>query len=104
MTLSKNQNTNDESCPAERLLKALSGKWKPQIFRLAVENPVRFSSLMRDMEGANKQSVSLALKELEEEGLLIKNIIQQKPLHIEYVLSDKGREVIPVFLELERMR
>ena len=103
MTSTKNQNGSGEGCPAERLLKALSGKWKPQIFRLAVENPVRFSSLMRDMEGANKQSVSLALKELEEEGLLIKHIIQEKPLHIEYVLSEKGKEVIPVFLELERM-
>ena len=103
MTTTNNPNASSEGCPAERLLKALSGKWKPQIFRLAVEGPVRFSSLMRDLDGANKQSVSLALKELEEEGLLIKHIIQEKPLHIEYVLSDRGRDVIPVFVGLEKV-
>ncbi|CAL1521253.1 helix-turn-helix domain-containing protein [Chitinophaga sp. MM2321] len=95
------EHTNPESCPAEGLLKLLSGKWKPQIFRLAVEGPLRFSSLLRQMEGSNKQSVSVALKELENEGLLEKNIIKQKPLHIEYILSERGKALIPVFRQLE---
>jgi len=90
-------------CPAEKLLKSLSGKWKPQIFRLATVSPVRFSTLMRTLEGANRQSLSTALKELEEEGLLQKNVITQKPLHIEYELTEKGRDVIPVFQGLERI-
>ena len=30
-------NKNYECCPAEEVLKLLSGKWKPQIFRLAIE-------------------------------------------------------------------
>jgi DNA-binding HxlR family transcriptional regulator len=92
---------NDNNCPAETLLKALSGKWKPQIFRLALEGPVRFSNLLRDIAGANKQSISTALRELEEENLLVKNIISNKPLHIEYNLSERGRALIPVFKQLE---
>lgn len=90
-----------ETCPAQGLLKLLSGKWKPAIFRLAVEAPLRFSSLLRQMEGASKQSLSVALKELEESGLLSKTILQQKPLHIEYYLTEKGKSLIPVFLQLE---
>ncbi len=77
------------SCPAEGLLKMLSGKWKPQIFRIAVEGPVRFNGLLRQLEGASKQSVAVALKELEENGLLEKVVIKLKPLHIEYNLSQK---------------
>jgi DNA-binding HxlR family transcriptional regulator len=91
------------TCPAESLLKMLSGKWKPQIFKLAVEGPLRFNSLLRQIEGSNKQSIAVALKELEEQGLLDKVIIKLKPLHIEYSLSEKGKSMIPVFQQLENL-
>lgn len=94
----------EETCPAQALLKQLSGKWKPEIFRLAVDSPLRFSSLLRHIDGANKQSLSVALRELEEAGLLHKTVISQKPLHIEYHLSEQGRSLIPVFKQLEGLR
>ena len=94
--------TNEtETCPAQGLLKLLSGKWKPEIFRLAAGQPLRFSSLLRQIQGANKQSLSVALRELEEVGLLEKVVIKQKPLHIEYYLTEKGKSLTPVFLQLE---
>lgn len=92
---------NDNGCPVEGLLKMLSGKYKMQMFRLAVDGPLRFNALLRDIDGANKQTVALALRELEEQGLLIRSIIKQKPLHIEYMLSEKGQTLIPVFRQLE---
>ncbi len=91
----------ENSCPAEGLLKMLSGKWKPQIFRHALNGSIRFSSLLRHIEGSNKQSIAVALKELEEEGLLEKIVVKLKPLHIEYNLSEKGKSLIPVFRQLE---
>ena len=94
---------NENSCPAEALLKMLSGKWKPQIFRLALDSTIRFNSLLRQIEGSNKQSIAVALKELEEQGLLDKVIIKQKPLHIEYNLSEKGQSLIPIFRQLEML-
>lgn len=92
---------NAETCPAQGLLKLLSGKWKPEIFRMAVESPLRFSSLLRNIAGSNKQTLALALKELEETGLLEKIIVRPKPLHIEYHLTEKGKLLIPVFKQLE---
>lgn len=91
----------NETCPAQGLLKLLSGKWKPEIFRLAVEAPLRFSSLLRQIEGSNKQSLAVALRELEEVRLLQKVVIKQKPLHIEYTLTEKGQSLITVFKQLE---
>jgi DNA-binding HxlR family transcriptional regulator len=82
-------------------LKLLSSKWKPEIFRLAIESPLRFSSLLRQIEGSNKQTLSVALRELEEVSLLEKVVIKQKPLHIEYNLTEKGKLLIPVFKQLE---
>lgn len=91
----------EKGCPAEGLLKMLSGKWKPQIFRLALEKPVRFNSLLRELPQSNKQSIATALKELEEQRLLDKVTVRQKPLHIEYTLSEKGKSMIPIFQQLE---
>ena len=99
----KKEVIDNETCPAQGLLKLLSGKWKPEIFRLAVETPLRFSSLLRQIEGSNKQTLSVALRELEEVGLLKKVIIQQKPLHIEHSLTEKGKSLIPIFRQLESL-
>jgi DNA-binding HxlR family transcriptional regulator len=102
MTTKKNTET-ETNCPAEGLLKILFGKWKPQIFRHALKGAVRFNALVRQIEGSNKQSIAVALKELDEQGFLEKVVITSKPLHIEYTLSEKGKSLIPVFLQLESL-
>lgn len=91
----------NETCPATALLKLLSGKWKPEIFRLALDGPLRFSQLLREIEGANKQTLTVALRELEEAGVIRRVVIKQKPLHIEYYLTENGKSLIPVFTQLE---
>lgn len=94
---------NKETCPAESLLKTLSGKWKLQIFKLAIQEPLRFNKLLKQLKGSNKQSLSIVLKELEASGLLYRIIIQVKPLHVEYTLTIKGEELIGIFVQLERL-
>lgn len=97
----ENKAEKENECPAEGLLKLLSGKWKPQIFLLVVNGPLRFNGLLRDIKGANKQSIAVALRELEDFGILNKNVIKLKPLHIEYNLSEKGKSLVPIFKQLE---
>ncbi|KAA0992292.1 winged helix-turn-helix transcriptional regulator [Dyadobacter aurulentus] len=99
----KNNADEPNQCPAESLLKQLSGKWKPQIFRMALREPVRFNSLLRQLEGSSKQAIAVALKEMEEQDLLTKTVIRLKPLHIEYALSEKGKSLVPVFMQLEQL-
>lgn len=99
----KKEAIETSTCPAQEVLGWLSGKWKPEIFRLAVTAPVRFSILLRQIEGANKQSLSVALREMEEVELLEKVIVSQKPLHIEYHLTEKGKSIVPVFKQLEAL-
>lgn len=102
MTTNK-EKEDKETCPAQGLLKLLSGKWKPEIFRLAVEQPLRFNSLLRKIEGSNKQTLSVALRELEEAGLLERLVVREKPLHVEHRLTNKGKSLIPVFMQLENV-
>ncbi len=94
--------TKSTKCPAEELLKSLGGKWKVHILHLTEDMPKRFSDYMRLLEGANKQSVSVALKELEEDNYLSKVIVSERPLHIEYSLTERARLVIPVLEKLHQ--
>lgn len=94
------QSREGEKCPAVELMKTLSGKWKMHVLHLTEAAPMRFSDYMRQIEGTNKQSLSIALKELEIDGLLIRQIVNEKPLHVEYSLTDRAKAVIPVFEDL----
>lgn len=84
-------------CPAEPVLKLISGKWKPQILYLASKGTLRFNSLLRQLPGSNKQSVSVALRELEDAEVLSKKVIHEKPLHIEYTITEKGKSMLSIF-------
>lgn len=99
----KNTTEQNETCPAQSLLKMLAGKWKPEIFKLAVNGPLRFSSLLRDIPGANKQTLTTALRELEEVGLFNRIVIKEKPLHVEYNLTEMGKSMIAVFELLDNL-
>ena len=85
----KKEIVDTETCPAKALLKLLSGKWKPEIFRLAVEAPLRFSSLLRQIEGSNKQTLSVALRELEEVRLLEKIVLEYHIVTSQLAINSK---------------
>ena len=65
---SESTDVTNQGCPAEETLKAVSGKWKPMILRLAVEGPLRFNTLLKQLPGSNKESVSHALKTWRKQG------------------------------------
>ncbi|MDB4905181.1 MAG: transcriptional regulator [Mucilaginibacter sp.] len=90
-------------CPKEYLLKMLTGKWKPCIFRYAVQGPVRFGQIMKLLPDATRQALTNALRELEESGILDRKVIKLKPLHVEYHLTELGIEFIPIFKAVEEL-
>lgn len=101
---SEDQNKEQQSnCPAQELMGILSGKWKMHILHLTLEGEMRFSDYMRQIQGGNKQSLSVALKELQNDGLLIKKIISKKPLHVEYSLSSKAEQAIDLIGKLHQV-
>lgn len=87
-------------CPTELLVKFLSGKWKLQILYFAFKGNVRFNTLLRRIPGSNKQSIAVALRDMEEAGVLEKRVIKQKPLHIEYAITEQGKALYPIFMRM----
>ena len=88
-------------CPAEQALRSISGKWKPRILRLAVEGPLRFNALLRELPDSNRQALTNALRELASDGLLERTVVRLKPLHVEYLLTERGSAVVKLLQAME---
>ena len=52
---------------------------------------------------ATRQSLTKALRELEESNILERKVIKLKPLHVEYNLTELGLEFIPIFKAVDEL-
>lgn len=79
-------------------LSLVSGKYKMIIlYSLTGATPVvRFNELKRRLGKISFRTLSLTLKELESDGLIIRKEYPQIPPKVEYSLSERGQSLIPV--------
>lgn len=82
-------------------LDVLGGKWKIKILGFLLFYGVRgFNELMRDLDGISQKVLSSQLKELERDGLVLKEISSTTPIRVNYSLSENGQEVKPILVSL----
>lgn len=89
-------------CGITVTLKVLGGKWNPliiQYIHLGVRRP---SELQRAVNQANPRVISMALKELEDDGVLSKKIYHEIPLRVEYFLTALGESLMPIIDSMEQ--
>lgn len=78
-------------------LSVIGGKYKMIILYWLAENGVmRFNELKRGIGNISFKSLSVMLKELEADGLVVREEFPQIPPKVEYSLSERGRSLIPV--------
>tara|TARA_R110001592_G_scaffold144484_2_gene367624 strand:- start:11130 stop:11459 length:330 start_codon:yes stop_codon:yes gene_type:complete len=83
----------DVFCPVETTLSLLSGKWKVMIIHYLLEGTKRFNQLQRDLNGITHRTLSKQLKEMEEDGLVIRTDYGEIPPRVEYSLSPLGQSL-----------
>jgi len=87
--------------PFEYTLSIISGKWKLKIiYILACMDIVRYNVLKRNIEGITHKMLSTQLKELENEGIILRKEYPQVPPKVEYSLTEKGKSLIPIVLTM----
>lgn len=88
--------TETDISPINRTVQLIGGKYKPSILWLISEQPRRFSELEAILTDATPRMLSKHLRELEEDGLVIRTVVQESPLKVEYSLTTTGMSLIPV--------
>jgi DNA-binding HxlR family transcriptional regulator len=86
--------------PAERALKVLSGRWKSIILYHLFNGPLRLSELMRQVEGVSQKVLVQQLRELEEHGLVHREVFLAVPARVEYSTTPLGLSLEPILRAL----
>jgi DNA-binding HxlR family transcriptional regulator len=83
-------------CPVVATAQIVSGKWTLVLLRDLGEGPKRFTELQRSLAGISPRTLSVRLRVLEDEGILVRVEYAQTPPRVEYMLTDKGVDLIPI--------
>lgn len=88
-------------CATSFVMDMIGGKWKTVILCQLKNEEKRFSELRKELSFITESILSLQLKQLENDGLIIKIVHGDKPpLKVIYKLSELGVAFIPILDEI----
>jgi DNA-binding HxlR family transcriptional regulator len=78
-----------------KAVELIGRRWSGAIIQMLLRKPARFAELRSVIPDITDRMLSERLQELEEEGLVIRTVIPESPIRVEYQLSAKGRALEP---------
>ena len=83
-----------ETCPLNRALGLIGGKWKMQILcALSNNGPTRYNRLKKTLDGVSNTVLANALRELEGDGLVHRQEYLEVPVRVEYAITEPCRRL-----------
>jgi len=85
----------------EATLDVIGGKWKPLVMYQLKDGTLRFSQILsRVQPKITQRMLTKELRELEKDGLVIREVYPQVPPKVEYSLTEKGQSLMPILDQL----
>lgn len=97
---SKERTIEQKICPLEFAVNAISGKWKIPIVWQINNGNKRPSEMLRGIMKVDRRVLNQQLKELEQEGVLLKKSFNELPPRVEYSLTPLGEKLVEVLWSL----
>jgi DNA-binding HxlR family transcriptional regulator len=95
------EETACKACPVNNTFNIIGKKFAILILRnMIILKQKRFNEFLDSIERINPKTLSIRLKEMEKDGLINREVFKEKPIRIEYSLTNKGEALKPV---LEQM-
>lgn len=92
--------SREMGCPIDNTYRIMGKKFTVHIVReIAMRNKTHFNQFLT-IEGINSNTLSRRLREMEKDGLIKRRVYHETPIKIEYDLTDKGEDLVPI---LEQM-
>jgi DNA-binding HxlR family transcriptional regulator len=89
-------------CPHfHEAIELIGKRWTGAIVCSLTERPMRYAELGKAVPGLSDRLLSQRLRELEEEGLVKREVEAGTPVRVTYSLTDAGRELGPAIKELK---
>ena len=77
----------------EKSHQIIGKKWINLIIHTLMEEPKRFSEIQAFIPDLSKRMLNERIKELEDAGIILRNVITDRPIRTEYSLSPMGAEL-----------
>lgn len=84
------------ACPVETTLMLIGDKWKVLILRDLMGGTKRFGELKKSIGTVSQKVLTAQLRDMEEKGLLTRNVYAEVPPRVEYTLTETGYSLKPV--------
>lgn len=94
----------DELCliSIHEALEVVRGKWSFLVLSLLSLGPQRFNQMRRNLDNISIKSLTDVLRHLEQYKVINRQVFPTVPVTVEYSLTDKGQEYIPVLREMRK--
>jgi DNA-binding HxlR family transcriptional regulator len=92
----------DQWAPDARALDLVGDKWTLLIVRDLAGGPRRFVELQRVLPGISTEQLRSRLNRMVADGLLTRQRYREVPPRVDYELTERARELMPVLAELAR--
>jgi len=84
----------EEWCPITATATLIGKKWHPVIVhRLLERGPLGFNALQDEVDGISSKVLSDSLDDLQEGGLVERDVVSEKPFRVEYSLTARGADL-----------
>ena len=87
---------NTKLKPTSLTLRILEKKWKIGIINCIRYDTKRIGELQKELHPVSKKMLIEHLKEMENDGIIIKHAYDESPPRVEYMLTPLGKELIPI--------
>lgn len=88
-------------CPVRAALDVIRGRWKPSILFVLSSGPARFGDIQSRLAGVTAQALTVQLRQLEADGVVVRTVYPEVPARVEYTLSELGRGLSGLMDRLE---
>lgn len=92
----------DPTCSARHALALIASKWTMLILPALAERPMRNGELLRCVSGISQKVLTQTVRDLERNGLIVREDRGTVPPHVEYRLSPLGRSLSDALVVLDR--
>lgn len=101
-TNSLNQKALNEYCGMVYAHGLISGRWKMLMLYKLEHGPMRYSELKKKLPNITERMLTLQLKDLENNHLIIRRVYPEVPTRVEYELTDSAKILSPVWRAMEQ--
>ena len=91
------------NCPIRGALELLNGKWRTHVLYELCRHPaLRFGEIKKAIPYITNTMLTSTLRDLEKLGIVAREQFNEIPPHVEYSLTDSGKDLLPVFYEIAK--